>query len=143
MVEWLTTVPLTSLVSEQISTRALVLQSHPCPFLPTEKDIATFMAFYRESFPDATVLPKMHILEDHVIPWMRRWHIGAGLMGEQGAESIHAHINRLENQYNGIVNPVDRLKYVIIEHNVESTPGLNSLRPEPKKYRKRKRDETA
>ena len=101
------------------------------------------MAFYRESFPDATVLPKMHILEDHVIPWMRRWHIGAGLMGEQGAESIHAHINRLENQYNGIVNHVDRLKYVVVEHNVESTPGLNSLRPEPKEYRKRKRDETA
>ena len=109
----------------------------------TEKDIATFMAFYRESFPDATVLPKMHILEDHVIPWMRRWHIGAGLMGEQCAESIHAHINRLENQYNGIVNHVDRLKYVLVEHNVESTPGLNSLRPEPNKYRKRKRDETA
>ena len=69
-------------------------------------------------------------------------HRGRAL-GEQGAESIHAHINRLENQYNGIVNPVDRLKYVIIEHNVESTPGLNSLKPEPKKYRERKRDETA
>ena len=64
-------------------------------------------------------------------------------MGEQGAESIHAHINRLKNQYNGIVNPVDRLKYVVVEHSVESMPVLNNLRPEPKKYRKRKRDETA
>ena len=29
--------------------------------------------------------------------------------GEQGAESIHAHFNRIEMQYNGIVNPLDRL----------------------------------
>ena len=75
----------------------------------TEKDIAAFMAFYRQTFPTATILPKMHLLEDHVIPWMRRWHIGAGLMGEQRAESIHAHFNRIEMQYNGIVSPLDRL----------------------------------
>ena len=25
------------------------------------------------------------------IPWLRRHHVGAGLMGEQGTESIHAH----------------------------------------------------
>ena len=49
------------------------------------------MSSYREFFPNATILPKMHILEDHVVEWMKRWKIGAGLMGEQGAESIHAH----------------------------------------------------
>ena len=48
------------------------------------------MSSYREKSPQASILPKMHILEDHVVPWMRRWRIGAGLMGEQGAESIHA-----------------------------------------------------
>ena len=51
----------------------------------------------------------MHILEDHVIPWLR--HVGAGLMGEQGAESLHAHLHKLERDYAGIVNKVDRLKY--------------------------------
>ena len=108
-----------------------------------ERDIAAFMAFYRQTFPEATVLPKMHILEDHVIPWMRRWHIGSGLMGEQGAESIHAHLHRLEIQYNGIVNPLERLKYVIKEHNIESSPGLNNLRPAPRKYGKRPRDDSS
>ena len=39
-------------------------------------------------------------------------------MGEQGAESIHAHLSRLEHQYNGIVNPLDRLRYVVNEHNL-------------------------
>ena len=94
------------------------------------------MAFYRKSFPESSVLPKMHILEDHVVPWARKWKIGAGLLGEQGAESIHAHINRLDRQFNGIVNPLDRLKYIITEHNLESSPRLNSLQPTPKKYKK-------
>ena len=29
-----------------------------------------------------------------------------------------------------VVNPVDRMKYVVKEHNIESTLGLNSLRPD-------------
>ena len=102
-------------------------------FLFAETNIGTFMACYRESFPAATVLPKMHILEDHVVPWMRRWGIGAGLMGEQGAESIHAHLNRLEAQFSGIVNHLDRLKYIVNQHNIDSAPLLNSLKPPPKK----------
>ena len=55
-------------------------------------------------------------------------------MGEQGAESIHAHLHKLESQYCGIVKPVDMLKYFVKEHNIESTPGLNSLRSEPRTY---------
>ena len=62
----------------------------------SEQDIATLLNYYRHTFPDATILPKMHIMEDHVNPWLKQWHIGAGLMGEQGAESIHAHLMKLE-----------------------------------------------
>ena len=51
-----------------------------------------FMAFYRASFPEATLLPKMQILKGHVIPWFQRWHMGFGIMREQGMESKHAHI---------------------------------------------------
>lgn len=58
-------------------------------------------------------------------------------MGEQGAESIHAHMNLLETQFHGIINPLDRLKYIVKEHNVESSPHLNSLQPPPKKYKKK------
>ena len=64
--------------------------------------IKEFMSYYRTTFPEATVLPKMHILEDHVVDWIRKWEIGSGLMGEQGAESIHAHLNLLEAQFRGI-----------------------------------------
>ena len=75
----------------------------------------------------------MHILEDHVIPWMRRWRVGSGLMGEQGAESIHAHIMKLERVYQGIPGDLDRLKYIFKELTLESAPSLTSLRPPPKK----------
>ena len=34
--------------------------------------------------PHATVIPKMHLLEDHTVPLLRRWYLEAGLMGEQG-----------------------------------------------------------
>ena len=57
------------------------------------------MKCYWESFSTATVLPKMHILEEVVVPWLRRWHIGFGMLEEQGAERIHAYFNSLGRTY--------------------------------------------
>ncbi len=54
-------------------------------------------------------------------------------MGEQGAESIHAHFMRLERTNLGIPNDVDRLKYMVKEHMLESDPSLTSLRPATKR----------
>ena len=45
--------------------------------------------------PEATVPLKMHLLEDHAVQWANTYHVGFGLLGEQGAESIHAKFNRL------------------------------------------------
>ena len=72
-------------------------------------------------------------MEDHVILWLKRWHIGAGLMGEQGAESIHAHLMKLERMHEGIPNPVDQMKYIFSEQMLESEPALVALRPPPQK----------
>lgn len=77
----------------------------------------------------------MHILEDHVIPWLRHFHIGAGLMGEQGAESIHARVMKLERRYQGIRNDIEQLKYILREQELYSDPSLSALRP-PVKRRK-------
>ena len=107
-----------------------------CAFL--EKNIEAFLSHYRSSFPHATVLPKMHILEDHVIPWLRKWHVGAGLMGEQGAESLHAHLAKLERDYAGIVNGVERLKYTFKMYNIETCPQLLDLKPKVKERKKRR-----
>ena len=69
--------------------------------LHTEQNIEKFMKCYRETIPQSTVLPKMHILEEHTVNWIKEWKLAAGLMGEQGAESIHAHFNQLETQFRG------------------------------------------
>lgn len=108
-------------------------------------DIKRFMSYYRtnfpkESFPNASVLPKMHLLEAHMVDWLRRYHLGTGFMGEQGAESIHAHLNRLESTYGSMRNRLDRLKQIFTMYTVEVDPSLQTLKPEVM-TRKRKRAE--
>lgn len=91
------------------------------------------MACYRESFPDASVLPKMHILEDHVVPWLKEHRVGLGLMGEQGAESIHASINGIKRAYSSIRDRIKNLLSVLEEHHRHVCPSLISQQPEIKK----------
>lgn len=83
----------------------------------------------------------MHLLEDHVVPWLRRYHLGAGIMGEQGAESIHAHLNRLEATYAGIPNKLSRLKYLFKMYIVEVNALLQSLKPAVKTRKRKRRDD--
>ena len=95
------------------------------------------MAFYRSTFPDATVIPKMHIKEYHVVPWLARWKVGLGLMGEQGAESIQRKMNSLSHTYSTISDGVPRLDCMMREHYLHTAPQNISLRPP---IRKRKVD---
>lgn len=94
------------------------------------------MKFYRENFPDATILPKMHILEQHVVPWIKKWGVGLGLMGEQGAESIHAAVNSITPAYVNIPDRVQRLKCILQEHHRQVCPFLANCKPIPKKRKK-------
>lgn len=87
------------------------------------------MEYYRSTFPAATVLPKMHILEEHVIPWLKEWHVGFGMMGEQGAESIHKYFNSLGTTYRGIPDPVKRLHHTMQEHLLHIAPVNIDAKP--------------
>lgn len=53
--------------------------------LSADTDIREFMAFYRSNFPEASVLPKMHMLEAHVVPWFKQWGVGLGLMVQRAS----------------------------------------------------------
>ncbi len=103
--------------------------------LNSEKDILTFLKFYRKN-----ILPKMHIMEDHTVQWRSRWRIGSRLMGEQGPESIHAHMNSLDRTHRHIPDEVTRLKYIFKEQLLEADPSLTALRPQPPKKRKHSPD---
>ena len=93
------------------------------------------MSFYRTHFPAATVTPNMHMLEEHTVPFLRRWHIGFGFMGEQGAESIHNAINQLEKHYMNMPNRVKRLEAIVHQHHLAVCPPLVVKKPPPKKYK--------
>ena len=54
------------------------------------------MHYYRDVFPEASIKPKLHILEDHMVNVLRKCRVGCGLLGEQGAESIHKVYNQLK-----------------------------------------------
>ena len=54
------------------------------------------MHYYRDVFPEASIKPKLHILEDHMVNFLRNCRVGSGLLGEQGAESIHKVYNQLK-----------------------------------------------
>ena len=91
------------------------------------------MTYYRDTFPHASVLPKMHILEEHVVPWIQKWHVGFGFMGEQGAESIHAYFNSLTRTYHSIPDKVDRLRSMMKEHLLHASPNLVVAQPSIKR----------
>ena len=58
-----------------------------------------FLEYFLTIFPDSSVTPKMHILEEHVVLFIQKWRVGLSMMGEQGAESIYARFNALERTY--------------------------------------------
>lgn len=92
--------------------------------LPTGAAIVKLLASYRSTFPEATVLPKMHFLEDHAVPWIKKWKTGFGFLGEQGAGSIHKQINALERSCNCIPNKVERLHHMMEAHHTQVCPEL-------------------
>ena len=56
--------------------------------------IKIFMASYRENFPDSSITPKMHLLENHAMDQLTRFGVGFGLINEQGGQLIHTEFNR-------------------------------------------------
>ena len=70
-----------------------------------------------------------------MVPWIRQWK-GSGfeLMGEQGAESIHAEFNRLEIRHrNQRHDRVERLRRVVTGHLTKSSPTNIVLQPKMKR----------
>ena len=93
-----------------------------------ETDIQSFMLFFRDNWPDVRITPKVHILEDHVIPFLEIWHVGCGFYGEQGGESLHAIFNKKKAQYHTIKNDCARLTYLMKEYLSSTNPKARSIR---------------
>ena len=66
----------------------------------------------------------MHILEDHIIPWISKWGHGMAFHGEQGIEGMHAEFNRLDVAHSAIKRPLDRLMSVVRMHRTKTDPSI-------------------
>ena len=84
------------------------------------------------------VTPKLHLLELHIIPLIRKFRVGLGLLAEQGAESLHSSLNTLDALFKNIPGDLARLKTVAEQHLLTTTKEAVTLRPQS---RKRKSEE--
>ena len=91
------------------------------------------MLFIRSTFPDTSITPKLHMLEDHVVEFIKKWRIGLGMYGEQGAESIHPEFNNLRSTYASVRPESARLKAMLEHHQLKVKPVTKSLTPSVKK----------
>lgn len=90
-----------------------------------EETIAQFMMTARTQIVQRSrghITPKLHLLEAHVVPSIRRFGVGLGMLGEQGGESIHAEFNLLSTTFDSVVREVDRLKMVVKQHCLSTLP---------------------
>ena len=101
--------------------------------LSTEQEIDEFVSFFRATFPEATFPPKMHMLEEHVIPFMRKWHFPLGFFGEQGGESIHHEFVQLASTFSHVKSATSRLKKMLDMHYLAVHPKNREMIPEKKK----------
>ena len=90
----------------------------------TQDTIDKYLAVYRQHFP-IKILSKHNFLEDHVVPWVRRWGFGMGFHGEQGGEALHSEFNSLKRRHHGIKSPVYQILSIMKEHHTKDIT-LNS-----------------
>ena len=100
-----------------------------------DTDVKTFMDAYRTELPDSSVFPKLHYLEDHIVPFTRQWRVGPGILGEHGGESIHRLFNQLLRQFGSMPLATTRLVQVMKHHLVTTSPILRSP-PNPTAHKK-------
>ena len=87
------------------------------------------MDYLRQEWPKESITPKLHLLEDHAVDFIKKWGAGFGLYGEQGAESLHANFNRMKIAYSGVHPPTKRLQAMMKEHYMRIHPEARKLRP--------------
>ena len=77
------------------------------------------------------MIPKTHTLEGHVV--LKEWHLGFGMTGELGAESIHAYFNRLGKMFDMMPNRLQRFKHKVKEHLLHVALANVAAKPPMKK----------
>ena len=64
-----------------------------------------------------------------LVAWIKKWGVRLGLLGEQGAESIHAYFNLLKGNYSSMPDGLQRMKQMMVEHHLYVAPANTTARP--------------
>lgn len=94
------------------------------------------MSKIRADFPDLSITPKLHLLEDHVCSFIRKWHMGLGFYGEQGIEGLHKEFNIRARAFQQVLSKADCLKQLVSNHHIGVSPKLSGNIPQPQKRQK-------
>ena len=81
------------------------------------------------------------MLENHVVQFIKKWGIGLGMYGEQGAESIHPEFNMLKSVYASVKPSSKRLKVMMEQHLMKVSPVVKTYLPVIKKRKVFKENE--
>jgi len=87
------------------------------------------MAYFRATWPDQSITPKLHLLEDHVLNFIENWGSSFGLYGEQGVEGLHASLNTMKIAYRSMKPATRRMHAMLSEHYMRVNPVSASYRP--------------
>ena len=71
----------------------------------------------------------MHMLEDHVVPFTRKWRFPLVFFGEQGGESIHHDFVSLAETFSIVKPATDSLKKMLEEHFIVTSPSNREIVP--------------
>ena len=95
-----------------------------------QSEIEEFLKTCREEIVArrlGNITPKLHLLEEHTVPLIRKLHVGLGLLAEQGAESLHSNLNTLNVIFKNIPNSLARLRTVAEQHLLTTTSEASTL----------------
>ena len=95
----------------------------------TDQDIKKLLTYFRSTFAERTFPPKLHMLEDHVVPFIRKWRFPLGFFGEQGGESIHHEFRDIANNFHHTHPASDRLQGMLERHYTVIEPENRQIIP--------------
>nr|XP_047133997.1 uncharacterized protein LOC124812047 isoform X3 [Hydra vulgaris] len=108
------------------------------PISELERAIDKLMSYFRKTWPNESITPKMHLLESHCVDFIRNWNSGLDIYGEQGLESMHAEFNSMNNTFCHMKGK-QRLRSILSNHYIKNSPEALIIRPTIKKRKPYKR----
>ncbi|XP_047129927.1 uncharacterized protein LOC105845473 isoform X1 [Hydra vulgaris] len=108
------------------------------PISELERAIDKLMSYFRKTWPNESITPKMHLLESHCVDFIRNWNSGLDIYGEQGLESMHAEFNSMNSTFCHMKGK-QRLRSILSNHYIKNSPEALIIRPTIKKRKPYKR----